>query len=224
MDWPTFIASVPGSATFDPDYKSPNVKLGAFRSVELGQEQVKGSFEGWCKGHGGTVPFVTQIPNGGVAQAFYFAANAWANQTLAERGQRYSMTALVCLDGQSKQLTAAVLVRRLVASRIGVVGAEQPVVAFYSPSQAGDFADFYSAREKERSVALRKQAEERSLRQADETRRLRSSPKVGDQTNDGIIIELRPPLAQIQHDARMQQVLGMPATEWVPIASLTARY
>ena len=69
---------------------------------------------------------------------------------------------------------------------------------------------------------MRKEGQQRSGRQIQETHRLRSAPKVGDQTIGGIVIEQRPPLALIQHSAMLRQMLGKPQAAWVPISSVTA--
>jgi hypothetical protein len=92
---------------------------------------------------------------------------------------------------------------------------------FYTPEQAAQFADFYNAR---RSSAPRTPARTCSSAWSARlrTRRLRAEPKIGDKTNQGIIIDLRPPLALIQYDAMQRQMFGKPQQEWVPISSLVA--
>jgi hypothetical protein len=97
-----------------------------------------------------------------------------------------------------------------------------PVIAFYTPAQASEFADFYNQKEKARTLALQKESLQRTNYQAEETRRLRTAPKIGDQTIEGIITDLRPPLALIQYNAMQRQMFGKPQSEWVPIRSLTA--
>ena len=97
-----------------------------------------------------------------------------------------------------------------------------PVIAFYTPEQAAQFADFYNQKESQRAEASRKESQRRSDRQDEETRRLRTAPKVGDQTIEGIVIDLRPPLALIQYNAMQRQIFGKPQTEWISISSLTA--
>lgn len=224
MDWPAFIASVPGSVIGDADYKTTTLKRSAHRANTPGIEQTKASFGIWCKTHGGKVANMPPLRSTGVAQSFYGAASAWSNQELVLYGERYGSTSLFCFDAQS-QLTAVMMVRTYGGYRNGPYEPDKlpaPVIAFYTPEQAAQFADFYNAKERERAEASRKESQQRSDRQAEETRRLRTAPKVGDQTIEGIIIELRPPLALIQYNAMQRQMFGKPQTEWVPISSLTA--
>lgn len=224
MDWPAFIASVPGAPIQDADYKTPTLKRSAYRANTPGLEQTKASFGSWCKGHGGKASDMPPLQSTGVAQSFYGATSAWSNQELVLYGERYYNTPLFCFDAQS-QLTAVMMVRAYNGYRNGPYEPDKlpaPVIAFYTPEQAAQFADFYNAKEKERAEATRKESQQRSDRQAEETRRLRTAPKVGDQTREGIITELRPPLALIQYNAMQRQMFGKPQSEWVPISSLVA--
>lgn len=224
MDWPAFIASVPGSVIGDVDYKTTTLKRSAHRANTPGLQQTKASFGSWCKAHGGKAANMPPLRSTGVAQSFYDAASAWSNQELVLYGERYGNTSLFCFDAQS-QLVAVMLVRAYGGYRNGPYEPDKlpaPVIAFYTPEQAAQFADFYNAKEKERAEASRKESQQRSDRQAEETRRLRTAPKIGDQTIEGIIIDLRPPLALIQYNAMQRQMFGKPQTEWVPISSLTA--
>ncbi|MBU0915560.1 hypothetical protein [Aquabacterium parvum] len=230
MDWPAFIASVPGTVIGDAEYKTPTLKRSAYRANTPGLEQTKASFGAWCQAHGGKALNVPLPQTGGVAQSFYAAVSAWANQELVLYGQRYGHTTLLCLDGKASltgpaQLIAVMLVRTYSGYRNGPYEPEKlpaPVIAFYTPEQASKFADFYNAREKERAEESRKDLQQRMEREAADTRRLRAEPKIGDKTNQGIIIDLRPPLALIQYDAMQRQMFGKPQQEWVPISSLVA--
>lgn len=224
MDWAAFIASVQGSVIGDADYKTPTLKRSAYRANTQGLEQTKTSFGAWCKAHEGKASDTPPLQSTGVAQSFYGAASAWSNQELVLYGDRYSNASLFCFDAQS-QLTAVMLVRTYGGYRNGPYDPDKlptPVIAFYTPEQAAQFADFYNAKEKARAEASRKESQQRTDHQAEETRRLRTAPKIGDQTIEGIIIDLRPPLALIQYNATQRQIFGKPQSEWVQISSLTA--
>lgn len=224
MDWPAFIASVPGTVIGDAEYKTPTLKRSAHRANTPGLEQTKASFGTWCKAHGGKAANMPPLQSTGTAQSFYGAASAWSNQELVLYGERYGSTSLFCFDAQ-QQLTAVMMVRTYSGYRNGPYEPDKwpaPVIAFYTPEQAAQFADYYNAKEKQRAEDSRKDLQQRMDRQAEETRRLRSAPKVGDQTAEGIIIELRPPLALIQYNAMQRQMFGKPQQEWVSISSLTA--
>lgn len=224
MDWPEFIASVPGAVIADAAYKTPTLKRSAHRANTPGLEQTKASFGTWCKARGGKAANMPPLQSTGVAQSFYGAASAWSNQELVLYGERYGSTSLFCFDAQ-QQLTAVMMVRTYGGYRNGPYEPDKlpaPVIAFYTPEQAAQFADFYNAKEKERAEASRKDLQQRMEREAADTRRLRAEPKIGDKTNQGIIIDLRPPLALIQYDAMQRQMFGKPQQEWVPISSLVA--
>lgn len=224
MDWAAFIASVPGSAISDVDYQTSTLKRSAHRANTPGLAQTKASFGFWCQTHGGKAADMPPSLSTGVAQSFYGATAAWSNQDLVLRGDRYSNTSLFCFDGQA-QLMAVMMIRTYGGYRNSRYEPDKlpaPVIAFYTPEQATQFADFYNAKEKERSEAITRESQRRSDRQAEETRRLRTAPKVGDKTMDGIVVELRPPLALIQYSELQRQMFGKPQSEWVPITSLTA--
>lgn len=224
MDWAAFITSVPGSAISDLDYRTSTLKRSAHRANTPGLSQTKASFGAWCQTHGGKSTDTPLSRGTDVAQSFYAAAAAWSNQDLVLRGERYSSTSLFCFDGQA-QLMAVMFVRTYGGYRNARYEPDKlpaPVIAFYTPEQAAQFADFYNAKEKERGEATARESQRRSDRQAEETRRLRSAPKVGDQTIDGIVVDLRPPLALIQYSELQRQIFGKPQSEWVPITSLTA--
>lgn len=224
MDWPAFIASVPGTVIGDAEYKTPTLKRSAHRANTPGLEQTKASFGSWCKAHGGKAANMPPLQSTGTAQSFYGAASSWSNQELVLYGERYGSTSLFCFDAQ-QQLTAVMMVRTYGGYRNGPYEPDKlpaPVIAFYTPEQASQFADFYNAREKQRAEDSRKDLQQRMEREAADTRRLRAEPKIGDKTNQGIIIDLRPPLALIQYDAMQRQMFGKPQQEWLPISSLVA--
>lgn len=224
MDWPAFIASVPGTAISDAAYKTPTLKRSTYRANTPDLEQAKASFGTWCKAHGGKAANMPPLQSTGTAQSFYSAASAWSNQELVLYGERYRSTSLFCFDAQ-QQLTAVMMVRTYSGHRDGPYEPDKlpaPAIAFYTPEQAVQFANFYNQKEKERAAASRKDSQQRSDRQAEETLRLRTAPKVGDQTIEGLIIELRPPLALIQYNAMQREMFGKPQQEWLPISSLTA--
>ena len=49
MDWPAFIASVPGSVIGNVEYKTPTLKRSAHRADTPGLEQTQASFGVWCE-------------------------------------------------------------------------------------------------------------------------------------------------------------------------------
>ena len=97
-----------------------------------------------------------------------------------------------------------------------------PVVAYYTPAQAVQFADYYNAQAAESMRAMNIRSKESTIRQAEATRRLRNTPKIGDRTSLGVIIDLRPPLAHVQYDAEIRTTWGKPPSEWMAIDSLDA--
>ncbi|WP_431257632.1 hypothetical protein ACQ86G_23890 [Roseateles chitinivorans] len=224
MDWPAFIASVPGTVIGGDEYKTPMLKRSVHGANTPGLEQTKASFDIWCRAGGGKTSNMPPLQSTGVAQSFYAAASAWANQDLVSYGERYSSTSQFCFDAQ-QQLTTVMMVRIYGGNRNHPYEPHKlpaPVIAFYTPEQAVQFADFYNAKEKERAEASHRNLQQRLDRAASETRRLRVEPKIGDKTNQGIIIDLKSPLALIQYDPMQRQIFGKPQQEWVPISSLVA--
>ncbi|MDR9834709.1 hypothetical protein [Herbaspirillum huttiense] len=224
MDWPGFIASVPGTLISDASFKTPTLKQSHHRNNTPGLELSKTSFDTWCEYHGGRSSNMPPWNSTNVAKSFYDGAAAWSNQEWALHGRRHDFTSLFCLDSD-QQLMAVMLLRSDGGTRQAPYAPDEwpaPVIAFYTPYQATQFADYYNLQEKKRIEAARREAQQRADLQAAETRRLRSTPKIGNMTRDGLIIDLRPPLALIQYHPALQQSLGKPQQEWLPIQSLSA--
>ena len=225
VDWNGFIASVPGEPLRnEADYKTPALKRSLYRANSEGLNQVKARFEAWCKAHQGkALSGPSLLP---ATRAFSDASSAWFNQVFVATGERYTKSTLFCVEAAgAQQLIAAMLIDAYNGHRGGPYEPERwpaPVLAFYTPEQAAGFAGYYNQKEKERSEAGDRASRERSDRQAQETQRLRTSPKIGDVTLEGMIVDLRPPLALLQYNALQRQMFGKPQTEWVPISSLNA--
>jgi hypothetical protein len=94
--------------------------------------------------------------------------------------------------------------------------------AFFTADQAGAFSAAYTQREAERTRLASARLQEREGKKAEATQRLRSNPRVGDRTQVGTIVEVRPPLVLVQYDERYRSLGNRPAAEWLPIESLTA--
>ena len=94
--------------------------------------------------------------------------------------------------------------------------------AFFTADQAGAFSAAYTQREAERTRLASARLQEREGKKAEATQRLRSNPRVGDRTQVGTIVEVRPPLVLVQYDERYRALGSRPAAEWLPIESLTA--
>jgi hypothetical protein len=60
----------------------------------------------------------------------------------------------------------------------------------------------------------------RKPRAAKEPKEPKAALKVGDRVPSGLVIDVRPPLAQIQYDEEAREIEGLPQTEWLPITSL----
>ncbi len=97
-----------------------------------------------------------------------------------------------------------------------------PVIAFYTREQAAKFVDFYKNRRAMFTEQTRVSEQQQRDRQDENTRRLHANPKIGDTTNKGTIIDLRPPLALIQYDATHRLIFGGKDSSWEPIKGLVA--
>ena len=182
MDWPAFIASVPGTVIGAVEYMTPTLKRSVYRAGTPDLEQTKASFDTWCRARGGKASNMPPLQSTGLAQSFYAAASAWSNQDLVFYGERYSSMSQFCFDAQ-QQLTTVMMVRTYGGNRNRPYEPDKslaPVIAFYTPEQAVQFADFYNAKEKERAETSRRNLQQSLDREALETRRLRVEPKIGD--------------------------------------------
>jgi hypothetical protein len=219
MDWPAFIASVPGSSTFDEKYMTSTVKNSAYHFGTPSLDRTQRSFVIWCEAQKG------QVPKGAVFQnSFYQTAVDWNHQDNAFFNRLYHSTPSVCVDDQG-QLMAAMLVHQYK----GVLGMPLPesrlpgpVIAFYTREQAAQFVDFYKNQRAVLSEQRRVIDQEQRDLQNEKTRQLHANPKIGDTTNQGMIIELRPPLALIQYNAEHRFMFGGKVSGWERITGLVA--
>lgn len=223
-DWPAFIQSVPGQDVWLADeYKTPALKRSLDPAGSAGIQQIRSQFQNWCLGQNGQA---SSSPMGNAAAAsFDEAASAWGRQAFMRLGERYNKTNLYCLDKATNGLTAVLLIDAYAGSRGSLYQPEKwpaPVLAFYTPSQASAFAQHYNDKEVERGKAVERDSQKRNERQAEETRRLRSQPRIGDVTLEGTVVDIRPPLVLIQYNESQRQFFGKPQSEWVPMSALNA--
>lgn len=222
MDWPAFIASVPGSSTFDEKYKTSTVKNSAYHFGSPSLDRTQRSFVIWCETQKGRVSNSSH----GVAfqNPFWKTAVDWNLQERAFFYRLYTSNPIACVDDRD-QLIAAMLVHQY-RGEVGMPLEEHrqpgPVIAFYTREQAAQFVDFYKNRRAMFTEQIRVIDQELRDRQDENTRRLRANPKIGDTTNQGIVIDLRPPLALIQYDATHRLMFGGKNSSWVPIGGLVA--
>lgn len=222
MDWSSFIASVPGTTTElledEYKYKTSTIKNSLYRYGTGSLEESVRSFERWCKAHSG-VRTASRTEG-----AFYDAAFDWIAQERAYHHQRNAVKPRVCIDDRG-QLVAAMLVRQYygyVQTPLEENKLPAPVIAFYTPEQAAQFTEFHKARRAESDKNYRLVEQYQRDRQNENTRRLRALPKIGDKTEQGIIIDLRPPLALIQYDAIHRLMFQGAQSNWIPINELVA--
>lgn len=222
MDWPAFIASVPGPLIFDEKYQTSTIKNSPYRAGTSSLERIERSFVTWCNGQNGKTP--NPLEGKGAGQSFYQTAVDWNHQERAFFSQLYQGTPNICVDGRG-QLIAAIFVHQYNGYLGMTFEANKlpgPVIAFYTPEQAVQFEEFYKKRRTVLNEHSRVSAQQDKDRQTENTRRLRAQPKIGDKTDQGIIIDLRAPLALIQFNAIHRLMFGGVQSKWVPISSLVA--
>jgi hypothetical protein len=224
MDWPSFVKSVPGTDVWlSDDYKTTTLKRSLSPAGSAGLDQVKAQFQRWCTGQRGKA---SSSPLGNaVAMSFEGASSAWGRQSFMRLGERYNKTTVYCVDTATNGLTAVLLIDAYAGSRGGLYQPDQwpaPVMAFYTPSQAAEFAQHYNDKEVARAKEVELESERRHARQVEETRRLRTQPRIGDVTLEGTIVDIRPPLVLMQYNASQRNFFGKPQSEWVPMSALNA--
>ena len=222
MNWTAFIASVPGSAIVDEKYKTSTVKNSAYRFDTPSLDRTQRSFVNWCEAQKGKVPNSSQ--GIGFQNSFYQTAVDWNHQEQAFFNRLYISTPSVCVDDRG-QLVAAMLVHQYNGERWMSLPENRlpaPVIAFYTREQAAQFVDFYQKQRAVLNEQSRVYEQQQRDRQDENTRRLHANPKIGDTTNKGIIIDLRPPLALIQYDATHRLMFGGKDSNWEPIKGLVA--
>jgi len=109
MDWPSFIASVPGrQIQNEREYKTTSVKQSAYKANSPGLEQIKERFSTWCKGQQGKS---STAPNqDATARSFAQASSSWFNQVFVQFGDRYYKTTIYCADAKAQNLLAIMLI------------------------------------------------------------------------------------------------------------------
>lgn len=222
MDWAAFIESVPGKPDFDDKYKTPTIKTSAYRYDAPSLDQIEHRFVRWCQAQNGKVP--NSSSSSGAALSFQQATVDWNHQEQAFSKQLYAGKTNVCVDASGK-LVFAMLVHQYngyLGMPIEQSRLPAPVVAFYTAEQAVQFVDFYKARRAVLEENYRLTMQQEKELQDQNTRLLRAKPKIGDKTHQGIIIDLRPPLALIQYDATHRLMFQRAQSNWVPINELVA--
>ncbi len=219
MDWPAFIASVPGSSTFDEKYMTSTVKNSAHHFGSPSLDRTQRSFVIWCEAQKGKVPKGVGFQN-----LFYQTAVDWNQQEQAFFNRLYRSTPSVCVDDRG-QLMAAMLVHQYSGERRMPLPENRlpgPVIAFYTAEQAAQFVDFYQKQRAMLNEQTRVYGQQQRDRQNEKTRQLHANPKIGDTTNQGMIIDLRPPLALIQYNAEHRFMFGGKESGWERITGLVA--
>jgi hypothetical protein len=223
--WEEFFSAVPGK---EIGGGSP-AKAGRWKEfpfqIEHGSSQVNGienSFSGTCKHFGGSI---ATLQSSGQAQEFSKAISAWRNGETASFGTLSYSRHIVCEDRKTNTVIAAVVFYQDRGSRYAPYNPKNwhtPVIAFYRTGNISEFVGYYMAEERKRVDKTLESLRQKRESESERTQQLRTSPKVGDETSKGVIVELRPPLALIQYHPRIREILNLPTSEWVPISSLTA--
>ena len=223
--WDDLFSTIPGEDK-GSGYPEKAAKWKYFPfSIESGSSQissVESRFSATCQHLGGTV---ATPQNTGSAQEFLKAIAALRNWEGASYGTLSYSRNMACVDQKARTISAALIFYQNRGSRYSPLPSKDwpmPTVAFYRTDNISDFVAYYMAEETKRVEKAMEDLRQKSEREKERTRQLRTSPKVGDETSKGIIVELRPPLALIQYHKGFREILDLPPSEWVPINSLTA--
>lgn len=227
VTWEQFVAQQPGVSQRWSAYAPANVKI--IEAVDAGAsiEASKSSFAAWCSAHDGVSSPMSQPARSSMtAGALQKSLSLKINAERAANGEWKPLESFACVKRASTSAFLGAMVVELQPTK----GSSWPAgryagrltYAFFGQTQVDEFAATYERREIERTQRLEAAARERDERRTAATTRLRQSPRVGDRTSLGTIIEVRPPLALLQYDERYRAVSNRPSSEWVRIDTLSA--
>lgn len=227
LDWNGFIAALPGETLQLDEYPSAKTKVVAVLDVRASIEAGNARFERWCSSHGGKSA-LTQLLTGSspAVGSFHSGLSAKINAERA-RGLDWTPTvALACVDRAGSQELIAAMVsepgRPSEARQIQGKKFDKLTRAFFDKEGAIEFGVVYARREAERWARTAAASQDREAQRLAATRKLRDSPRVGDRTLTGTIIDIRLPLALVQYDERYRSLGNRPTAEWLRIDGLSA--
>lgn len=227
VSWDQLVAQSAGAPQRSNDYAPANVKI--VESLDAGDsmEASKSRFRAWCSAHGGvSSPTSQPARSNPTTGLIHKSLSLKGNAEQAASGKWKPIESFACVE----QAPTGAFLGSMVIELEPAKGSSWPVgrykgqltYAFFTRPQVEEFAATYARLETERTQRLQSQAREREERRAAATRKLQREPKVGDRTNLGTIIEVRPPLALLQYDERYRAVSNRPSLEWVRIDTLSA--
>jgi hypothetical protein len=225
--WPVFVASFAGVPFESNEYPAATTKVAVSADVLGSIESGNARFARWCAAQAGTGEQVQQLARADSTLSNFQGSLAAKSNAEQAGGLSFVVVSAVGCIGQANQGLIALMVSA--PGRKGETEVKDGKVlskltrAFFTADQAGAFIAAYTQREAERTRLASARLQEREGKKAEATQRLRSNPRVGDRTPVGTIIEVRPPLVLVQYDERYRSLGNRPATEWLPIESLTAK-
>lgn len=226
VSWEQFVAQHPGASQRWSDYAPANVKI--VEAVDAGAsiEASKSRFAAWCSAHSGVASPTSQPRSSMTAGTLQKSLSLKTNAEQAASGEWKPLESFACVERTSTSAFLGAMVVELQPAK----GSSWPTgryagrltYAFFRQAQVDEFSATYERLEIERTQRQKAASREREDRRAAATERLRQSPKVGDRTNVGTIIEVRAPLVLLQYDERYRALSSRPASEWVRIETLTS--
>ena len=227
LDWAGFVAAFPGEAHLQYEYVNGPTKVVGYADVPASIAAGNARFERWCAGHGGRSDLAQRLTSSSPAVNSFNAALGVKLNAERARGLPWKATvAVACVDRPTGQEFIAAMV-----SEPGSSGEAREVQGkhidkltrvFFDKQQSADFATVYAQREEERVQRAAAESRDRVAARDAATRKLQLSPRIGDRTALGVIVDLRPPLALVQYDERYRSLSNRPAAEWLRIDGLSA--
>jgi len=223
VGWERFVAQHPGEALRWSDYAPANVKVLDSTDAGATAGASRSRFATWCSSHGGTSSPTSQPARPSTTvSTLQKSLGLKINAERAANGDWKPIESFSC--------SSSVFLGAMVIELLPAKGSSWPAgryagrltYAFFGEAQVDEFAATYERREIERTQRHETASREREDRRAATTSRLRQSPKVGDRTNVGTIIEVRPPLVLLQYDERYRALSNRAASEWIRIETLTS--
>ncbi|MCO6432373.1 MAG: hypothetical protein J5J00_16080 [Deltaproteobacteria bacterium] len=193
--------------------------VGKFHANSEDAKKIKRSFASVCTSYNGKI-----LPLWKSRYVHKFSIHPEAFNSWHQRiDKKYSLGEIIpfenkyCIDEKSQEILSFLAIAQAGRSS---KDAQETVLALVIDKEK----DVLVSKYKEERDATQNAWSERSAKESRELQskneKLRKNPRIGDKVRYGLIIEIKPPLALIQHDPSHREYYNLPASEWVRIESL----
>lgn len=218
LSWPDFVARAAGLHTRTREWPHGTAVQASDANAPVPGDTEIRRFVTWCNANSGrAMPDVMAAKRSADAVSFHNAVTKKGHAYQASGGGWRPMTSNVCVSAADISTVLAAMATEQ-AMRVGEVSWR----VYFSPEQARQFTSEMQRREQLRLAwSQRNWLQVDAIRDA-ETSRLRSAPRIGDWTDRGLVVEIRPPLVLIEPERKNLAMQDMPPF-WMRIEELRAQ-